>query len=102
MSDFITSKNLDEVIEKNLKIKNDISYYKDLLLTELNLNNVIKAEEKLAFQILKDKGLIQLPIEDEFFGGAIYTKKNKKNPVLNTAQPRVYQYFIAWHEVYHL
>lgn len=43
-----------------------------------------------------------MPIEDEFFGGAIYTKKNKKNPVLNTAQPRVYQYFIAWHEVYHL
>jgi hypothetical protein len=102
MSDFITSNNLDEVIEKNLKIKDDITYYKNRLLNDLNLSNAVKAEEKLAFQILKDKGLIQLPIEDEFFGGAIYTKGNKKIPVLNTAQPRVYQYFIAWHEVYHL
>lgn len=102
MSDIITSKNLDEVIEKNLKIKEEISYYKDLLLTDLNLSNAIKAEEKLALQILKDKGLIQLPIEDKFWGGAIYKKEEKRIPVLNTAQPRVYQYFVAWHEVYHL
>ena len=102
MSDIITSKNLDEVIEKNLKIKDDVTYYKDRLLNDLNLNNAVKAEGKLAFQILKDKGLIQLPIEDKFWGGAIYKKENKKIPVINTAQPRVYQYFVAWHEVYHL
>ena len=102
MSAIITSKNLDEVIEKNLRIKDDITYYKDRLLNDLNLNNAVKAEEKLAFQILKDKGLIQLPIEDRFWGGAIYKKENKRIPVLNTAQLRVYQYFVAWHEVYHL
>jgi len=102
MSELITSKNLDQVIEKNLRIKDEVSHYKERLLTDLNLNNVIKAEEKLAFQILKDKGLIQIPIEDKFWGGAIYTKENKRIPVLNTAQPRVYQYFVAWHEVYHL
>ncbi|NFG42499.1 hypothetical protein FC789_15290 [Clostridium botulinum] len=102
MSELITSKNLDKVIEKNLIIKDEIIHYKDRLLTDLNLNNVVKAEEKLAFQILKDNGLIQLPIEDKFWGGAIYTKNDRKIPVLNTAQPRVYQYFVAWHEVYHL
>lgn len=102
MSDIITSKNLDKVIEKNLKVKEEISYYKDLLLTDLNLSNAIKAEEKLALQILKEKGLIQLPIKDKFWGGAIYKKEQKRIPVLNTAQPRVYQYFVAWHEVYHL
>lgn len=102
MSDIITSKNLDEVIEKNLKIKDHVTYCKDQLLNDLNLNNAVKAEEKLAFQILKDKGLIQLPIEDKFWGGAIYKKEDKRIPVLNTAQPRVYQYFVAWHEVYHL
>lgn len=62
------------------------------------MNNTVKAEEKLSFQILKDKGLIQLPIEYKFGGGAIYKKENKRIPVLNTAQPRVYQYFVAWHE----
>lgn len=102
MSELITSKNLDEVVEKNLRIKEDITYYKDRLLNDLNLNNAVKAEEKLAFQILKDKGLIQLPIKDKFWGGAIYKRENKRIPVLNTAQPRVYQYFVAWHEVYHL
>jgi hypothetical protein len=102
MSELITSKNLDKVIEKNLKIKDEISQYKDYLLADLNVSNYIKAEEKLAFQILKDKGLVQIPIEDEFWGGAIYKKGNKRIPVLNTAQPRVYQYFVAWHEVYHL
>lgn len=102
MSNLITINNLDEVIENNRCIKDEIYHYKDRLLTDLNLNNVVKAEEKLAFQILKDNGLIQLPIKDEFWGGAIYIKENKKIPVLNTAQPRVYQYFVAWHEVYHL
>ena len=28
--------------------------------------------------------------------------ENKRIPVLDTAQPRVYQYFVAWHEDYHL
>lgn len=102
MSDIITSNNLDKVIEKNLKIKEHVTYCKDRLLNDLNLNNAVKAEEKLAFQILKDKGLIQLPIKDKFWGGAIYKKEDKRIPVLNTAQPRVYQYFVAWHEVYHL
>jgi len=60
MSDFITSNNLDEVIENNLKIKDYIIYYRDRLLNDLNLSNAVKAEEKLAFQILKDKGLIQI------------------------------------------
>ena len=35
-------------------------------------------------------------------GGKVEIRNNKKIPIINTSQPRVYQYFIAWHEVYHI
>nr|WP_302660549.1 hypothetical protein [uncultured Clostridium sp.] len=102
MSEVITSDNLDDVIKKNTLIENEINSLKDSFYTTWNLSDGIKAEEKLAIKILKDRGLIQIPINDEYWGGAIFVNKNKKVPVINTAQPRVYQYFVAWHEVYHL
>lgn len=43
-----------------------------------------------------------MPIEDKFWSGAIFVKKGKIIPVLNTALPRANQYFAAWHEIYHL
>ena len=102
MSEIITSNNLDDVVKKNKLIENEINYLKDSFYTSWNLSDGIKAEEKLAIKILKDRGLIQIPINDEYWGGAIFVSKNAKIPVINTAQPRVYQYFVAWHEVYHL
>lgn len=102
MSEIITSKNLDEVIKKNNQIREKIKGLKDNFYSNYNSNEAIKAEEKLAFKLLKDRNLIQLPIEDEYWGGAIFVRNGKKIPVINTAQPRVYQYFVAWHEVYHL
>ena len=88
MSDIITSKNLDEVIEKNLKIKDDVTYYKDRLLNDLNLNNAVKAEEKLAFQILKDKGLrtgnITYQINDELLPNTIIDQLPRENEVVTT------------------
>jgi hypothetical protein len=53
-------------------------------------------------QLLKEYGLIMLPIDNPYLSGAIYVKKNKKIPFINTAQTRANQYFTAWHEVYHL
>ena len=46
--------------------------------------------------------MIQLPIENTYWSGAIYYRGNKKIPVINTALPRMNQFFTAWHEVYHL
>lgn len=102
MSEIITSKNLNEVIKKNDQIREEIRGLKDNFYTNYNSSEAIKAEEKLAFKLLKDRNLIQLPIDDEYWGGAIFVRNGKKIPVINTAQPRVYQYFVAWHEVYHL
>ncbi|MEZ0118540.1 UNVERIFIED_ORG: hypothetical protein ABRZ91_002497 [Heyndrickxia coagulans] len=63
----------------------------------------IHSPEKQALQILKKPLLIQLPIPDPDWGGAIRELPNgEKVPVINTAQPRLYQYFICWHEIYHL
>lgn len=101
MSKIITSENIDEVIKENLKIRSEIQRIINDLVSRVNKQD-IKGEEKLAFKILKDNNLIQLPIDDEHWGGAVVIKNNKRIPVINTAQPRVYQYFIAWHEVYHL
>ena len=46
--------------------------------------------------------MIQMPIEDKYWGGAIFIKDEKIIPLINTALPRANQYFTAWHEIYHL
>ncbi len=46
--------------------------------------------------------MIQMPIEDKYWSGAIFVKDEKIIPVINTALPRANQYFTAWHEIYHL
>jgi len=101
MSEIITSQNLDEVIKKNIEVKAEIQGLVNDLIVRFNTQG-IKGEEKLAFKILKDNYLIQLPIDDKYWGGAVVIRNDKKIPIINTAQPRVYQYFVAWHEVYHL
>ena len=57
---------------------------------------------QLAVLILQGYGLIQMPIEDKYWSGAIYVKEDKMIPVINTALPRANQYYTAWHEIYHL
>ena len=101
MSDLITSKNLEQVIEKNKLIEDDILRLTNDFTVRYNKSGVT-GQDKLSFSVLKDNHLIQIPIDDEYWGGAIITKGNIKIPVINTAQPRVYQYFVAWHEIYHL
>lgn len=101
MSQLITSKNLEQVIERNKLIKDDILRLTNDFTVKYNKSG-ITGQDKLSFSVLKEKHLIQIPIDDKYWGGAIITRENIRIPVINTAQPRVYQYFVAWHEIYHL
>jgi hypothetical protein len=101
MSIVINNSNLEDIIKLNIQIKDEISSLIDNLNIRYNASGVSN-KDGLAFKILKNFNLIQVPINDEHFGGAVYLKDNLKIPIINTAQPRVYQYFVAWHEIYHL
>jgi len=101
MSDRITSKNLEAVVMKNKEIHD---FVEQKVFDVWNLYNPTKipSPAKLALQILQSYGLILFPIDDPFFSGAIFIRNDRKIPVINTALPRVNQYFAAWHEVYHI
>ena len=78
---------------------------KKAVLIRTNLNRMqISSSNRLAMQILKPYGLIQMPIDNPFLERCrLFCKRMaKKIPVINTALPRVNQYFTAWHEIYHL
>jgi hypothetical protein len=80
----------DEVLEQTMKLQMNPAIMK------------AASGPQLALLILQGFGLIQMPIEDKFWSGAIFVKSGKRIPVLNTALPRANQYFAAWHEIYHL
>lgn len=101
MSEFITAENLDLVIRKNREIKDEITAQAVKLQTNQVLMQAAPTPQ-LPLLILQRFGLIQLPVEDKFWSGAIYVKDGKLIPVLNTALPRANQYFTAWHEIYHV
>ncbi|MBP3871971.1 MAG: hypothetical protein J6E46_13465 [Faecalicoccus sp.] len=101
MSEIITKNNIDLVIQKNRDITYEICTQVDLLRMNPSLMNGIPIPQ-LGILILKKYGLIQMPVEDPYWSGAIFIKEGKTIPVINTALPRVNQYFSAWHEVYHL
>ncbi len=101
MSELITSENIDLVIKKNDEIRDEVLEQ----TMKLQMNPAIMkvaSRPQLALLILQGFGLIQMPIEDKFWSGAIFVKNGKIIPVLNTALPRANQYFTAWHEIYHL
>ena len=102
MSKYITSSNLNEVIKENRMIKSEIESLKNNFFINFNKIGIVDPD-KLVFEVLKKNyNLIQLPIDDKYWGGAIFVRNNLKIPVINSAQPRVYQYFVAWHELFHL
>lgn len=101
MSELITAANIDLVIQKNSEIRDEISTQALKLQTNPAIMKVASMPQ-LALLILQEFGLVQMPIEDKFWSGAIYVKAGKVIPVINTALPRVNQYFAAWHEIYHL
>lgn len=101
MSELITAQNLDLVIKKNREIKEEVSAQAIKLQTNPAIMKVASAPQ-LALLILQGFGLVQMPIEDRFWSGAIFVKDGKIIPVVNTSLPRANQYFAAWHEIYHL
>lgn len=101
MSEKITAENLDQVIQKNKEIRTKIEQCIWMVLTTFNRMQV-SSPPQLAIQLLRAHGLIQMPVDNPYFSGAIYIKEDKKIPFINTALPRVNQYFAAWHELYHL
>lgn len=101
MADRITRENLDDIIKINKEIDDEISGCIKRVHNIYNKAN-ISSPEKLALNILQSYNLIQIPIDDEYLGGKVEIRNNKKIPIINTSQPRVYQYFVACHEVYHI
>ena len=101
MSELITATNIDLVIKKNDAIRDEVLGQTMKLQMSPAIMKVT-SRPQLALLILQGFGLIQFPIEDKFWSGAIFVKSDKKIPVLNTALPRANQHFAAWHEIYHL
>ena len=101
MSELITSENLEFVVKKNFEIKEEVLAQAIRLQTNPSIMKVASTPQ-LALLILQGFGLIQMPVEDKFWSGAIFVKDKKIIPVINTALPRTNQYFTAWHEIYHL
>lgn len=101
MSELITSENLEFVVKKNFEIKEEVLAQAIRLQTNPSIMKVASVPQ-LALLILQGFGLIQMPVEDKLWSGAIFVKDEKIIPVINTALPRANQYFTAWHEIYHL
>ena len=101
MSELITAQKLDIVIKKNREIRGEVLTQAIRLQTNPAIMKVASPPQ-LALLILQGSGLIQMPIEDKFWSGAIFVKDGKIIPVINTSLPRANQYFTAWHEIYHL
>lgn len=97
----ITRENLDEIVRINKEIQDEIDGCVKKVYNIYNKAD-IHSLEKLAINILETYNLIQIPINDKYLGGKVEIRNNKKIPIINTTQPRVYQYFVAWHEVYHI
>jgi hypothetical protein len=101
MGERITADNLDKVVKKNIEIHDDMM--QKAILVRTNWNSLqITSSTQLAMHILRMYGVIQVPIDDQNWSGAIYVRNGKKIPVINTALPRANQYYTSWNEIYHL
>ncbi|MGN0167879.1 MAG: hypothetical protein ACI4AB_07550, partial [Acetatifactor sp.] len=79
MSEFITAANIDLVIKKNREIREEVLEQ----AIKLQMNPAIMkvaSVPQLALLILQGFGLIQMPVEDKFWSGAIYVKDGKIIP----------------------
>lgn len=87
MSELITAANIDLMVKKNNEIKDEV--LEQAMKLQMNPSIMkVASRPQLALLILQGFGLIQMPIEDKFWSGAIFAKDGKIIPVLNTALPR--------------
>lgn len=78
MSEIITAANIDLVTKKNSEIRDEVLEQ----AIQLQMNSAIMkgaSRPQLALLILQRFGLIQMPIEDKFWSGAIFVKKKENN-----------------------
>lgn len=98
----ITSENLDDICTRNEQIKGQVNEHIQFVEKRLIKWRSLPIEEQ-ALIILKEYNLIQIPIPEENWGGAIRTFPNgKRVPIINTTQPRLNQYYIYWRLIYDL
>ena len=76
MSELITAENLNLVIKKNREIREEVSTQAIKLQMNSSIMKVASAPQ-LALIILQGFGLIQIPVEDKYWSGAIYVKDGK-------------------------
>ena len=79
MSELITAANLDLVIKKNNEIREEV--LEQTMKFQMNPGIMkVASRPQLALLILQEFGLIQFPIEDKFWSGAIFVKNRKIIP----------------------
>ena len=84
MSEIITAENIDTVVQRNKGIVDEVSAQALKLQKNPSIMRV-PSMSQLALLILQGFGLVQMPIEDKYWSGAIYVKEGKIVPVINTA-----------------
>ncbi len=98
----ITFDDLPQILKENKEIHSEIHIAINDYLQNFHLKgwNRIDGAKKL---IEQKNYLIEAPIDDLNFGGFIRsTNTDKLICYINSAQPRMYQNFIVFHELYHL
>lgn len=98
----LTFEHLPKILEENKKIHSDVHLTRNHYLQTFHPKGwgLIDGAKKFIGQ---QHYLIEAPIEDPTFGGFIRTTHTKKFICyINSAQPRMYQNFIVFHELYHL
>ncbi|MCM3443135.1 ImmA/IrrE family metallo-endopeptidase [Metabacillus halosaccharovorans] len=98
----ITFDDLPKLLEENKEIRSEI---------HMEVNNYLQAYHPKGWNridgakkfIEQKHYLIEAPIHDSTFGGFIRTTNTEKSICyINSAQPRMYQNFVVFHELYHL
>ncbi|TRM10674.1 ImmA/IrrE family metallo-endopeptidase [Lentibacillus cibarius] len=98
----ITFEDLPQLLKENKEIRSEIRMSVNQYLQTYHPKgwNRIDGAKKA---IEQNHYLIEAPIQDLTFGGFIRTTNNDKSIFyINTAQPRMYQNFVLFHELYHL
>lgn len=98
----LTFEHLPEILMQNKEIHSDVHLTLNHYLQTFHPKgwNFIDGAKKF---IEQQHYLIEAPIEDSTLGGFIRTTQTKKFICyINSAQPRMYQNFIVFHELYHL